>query len=161
MYTEQEWTEAKKTAVRREWTAILPGAVIVAAAIVIFIIGQNNRSENAWLLTALLTIVGVGFYLFWHGVYAKPMWIYAKHIQYMLHGRKRVTEGRFKSFTEEICDRDGLSVHAMMVNIGSADEDEDDRLFYFDAMKPEPKALLGKRVRVTSNDKMVAALEEI
>ena len=76
-----------------------------------------------------------------------------------MHGRKRVTTGVFKSFSEDVCDREGLECYAMMVNIGEKDDPEDDRLFYYDAYKPHPAFELGERITVESNDKMVSSIK--
>lgn len=42
-----------------------------------------------------------------------------------------------------------------MMNLGSG-EPEDDRLYYYDDEKPRPSMPIGSRVRVLSNDNMVA-----
>jgi len=47
----------------------------------------------------------------------------------------------------------------MMLNVGSTDDPEDDRLFYYDVHKPRPECALGTMVTVHSNDKMVASFE--
>lgn len=73
----------------------------------------------------------------------------------------RVTTGVFKSFSNDVSDRDGVQCHAMLINVGEKDEPEDDRLFYYDMHKPRPEIALGTHVTVRSNDRMVAAIEVI
>ena len=75
----------------------------------------------------------------------------------MLYGRKRETVGVLTRFSPELCERDGLWCHAMMVNLGSGEE-EDDRLFYYDDEKPAPQLPIGTRVRVESNGNMVSGI---
>lgn len=79
----------------------------------------------------------------------------------MLNGRMRETVGIFKSFDEQVHDKEGLLCHAMMLNIGEKDDQEDDRLFYFDDFLKKPEELIGKKVKVLSNDKMVSSIELI
>ena len=87
------------------------------------------------------------------------MRIYRKHLTYMLNGRMRVTTGVFKSFSEDVSDREGLDCYAMLINVGDKDDPEDDRLFYYDVHKPAPEMPLGTMITVHSNDKMVSAIE--
>ena len=89
----------------------------------------------------------------------RPALIYRKHLRYMLTGRKRTTTGIFKSFSEDVSDRDGLECHAMMINIGDKDDPEDDRLFYYDVYKERPSMPLGTLITVESNDKMVSGIQ--
>jgi len=91
-------------------------------------------------------------------VYVRPALIYRKHVRYMLHGRMRQTTGLFKSFSEDVSDREGLECHAMLLNIGEKDDPEDDRLFYYDSCKDRPAFAIGERVTVLSNDKMVSSM---
>ena len=142
---------------KRRWVAIIPGALLIAVAIAVFVAGQIGRSSTAWVWTVLLTVLGGGYLIFMFGVYVRPVAVYRYHVYYMLNGRQRETTGVFKSFAEEVSDRDGLLCHAMMVNVGDRDDPEDDRLFYFDTQKPRPAVSFGTRMTVWSNDKMVSA----
>ena len=160
LYTEHD-REVIRSMLRRRWlmTAI-PSALILIAAIVIFVMGRMERSDTLWMLTAALTVVGGGYFLFFYGVLVHPARIYRTHLGYMLEGRMRVTTGVYKSFSPETTDHDGLEAHAMLLNIGDKDDPEDDRLFYYDALKPAPAYPLGTRVTVKSNDKMVSSITE-
>ena len=158
MYTREDMKDIKQMLRKRWAVAAIPAVLVLAAAIAVFVYGQLNRSANLWKLTSVLTILGGGYFLFFYGVSVRPALIYRKHLTYMMDGRKRVTTGVFKSFSEDICDRDGLECHAMMVNIGEKDDPEDDRLFYYDAYKPRPAFELGERITVMSNDKMVSSI---
>lgn len=159
MYSQQDWDEIN-TMIRKRWiVTIVPAAVTLIAAVIVFVYGQLNRSDSLWMLTSALTLLGGGYFLFIYGVSVRPARIYRKHVQYMLAGRMRTTTGVFKAFSEDISDRDGLECHAMILNVGEKDDPEDDRLFYYDAYKPRPEMAFGQRVTVRSNDKMVSAIE--
>lgn len=159
MYTQEDYTCVNAMLHKRWWAAVLPAALLLIAAVGIFVYGQQQRSDELWKLTVALTLIGGSYFLFFYGVSVRPALIYRKHIGYMLTGRKRTTTGIFKSFSEDVSDREGLECHAMLLNIGDKDDPEDDRLFYYDIYKDRPAMPLGTRVTVESNDKMVASIK--
>ncbi|MEG0511186.1 MAG: hypothetical protein RR653_00545 [Clostridia bacterium] len=159
MYTQDEFSELKSKLARRWWIVSLPTAVALIAAIVLFVIGQNNRSEHMWMVTAALTVLSGGCFAFFYGVYVRPVRLYTRHVSYMLNGRKRETTGVFKTFADEMSDKEGIECYALLLNIGQTDAEEDDRLFYYDAHKPKPSFPLGTPVTVLSNDRMVADMQ--
>jgi len=132
---------------------------VLCAAIAIFVYGQLSRNEYLWMLTSALTILGGGYLLFFYGNSVRPALIYRRNLRYLLNGRKRVTTGIFKEFSEDVTDRDGMEVYAMLLNVGEKNDPEDDRLFYYDAYKPLPTMPIGTRVTVHSNDKLVSSME--
>ena len=158
MYTQEDWNDINKMLKKRWLFTAIPSVLVLAIAITVFVIGRLNRSDSMWMLTSLLTIIGGGYFLFFYGITVRPASLYRKHLTYMLNGRKRVTTGVFKAFSGDVCDRDGLECHAMLVNIGEKNDPEDDRLFYYDAYKPMPVFNLGERITVESNDKMVSSI---
>lgn len=158
MYTQEDWIDTNKMLKKRWAVTAIPAALVLIAAIVVFVVGRIHRSSSMWMLTSFLTILGGGYFLFFYGVSVRPARIYRRHLTFMMDGRKRVTTGVFKSFSEDLCDREGLECYAMMVNIGEKDDPEDDRLFYYDAYKPRPAFELGERITVESNDKMVSSI---
>ena len=159
MYTQQDWDDVQVMLKKRWLVTIVPSALVLAVAIAVFVYGRIQRSDTIWMITSALTILGGGFFVFFYGVYVRPARIYRRHLSYMLTGRMRETTGVFKSFSEDVSDREGLECHAMMLNIGEKDDPEDDRLFYYDAYKPRPEFTFGERVTVRSNDKMVSSIE--
>ena len=159
MYTHEDLQDIQMLLKKRWRMAVIPAVLILLAAVAIFVYGQLNRSDHLWKLTAALTILGGGYFLFVFGLYIRPARCYLVHVHYMLEGRKRTTTGVLKSFSEEISNRDGVECHAMMLNVGSTDDPEDDRLFYYDIHKPRPSCPVGTMVTVHSNDKMVASFE--
>lgn len=159
MYTAEDEALARRLWKKRLGIALAPLALGLAAGIALFIVGRMQRSDTLWMVTAALTVLGGGAFLFLFGVWAKPARDYLRHVGLMLRGRKRETVGILTRFSPELCERDGLWCHAMMVNLGSGEE-EDDRLLYYDAEKPAPAMPIGTRVRVESNDKMVCGIWE-
>jgi len=159
MYTQEDWTDINKMLKKRWAITAIPAALALIAAVAVFVVGRIHRSSSMWMLTSFLTILGGGYFLFFYGVSVRPASIYRRHLSFMLNGRKRVTTGVFKSFSEDVCDREGLECFAMLVNIGEKNDPEDDRLFYYDAYKPRPAFELGERITVESNDKMVSSIK--
>ena len=159
MYTAEDEALARRLWKKRLGIALVPLALGLAAGIALFIVGRIRRSDTLWMATAALTILGGGAFLFLFGVWAQPALDYRRHVERMLRGRKRETVGILTRLSPELCERDGLWCHAMMVNLGSGEE-EDDRLLYYDAEKPAPAMPIGTRVRVESNDKMVCGIWE-
>lgn len=159
MYSEQDWKEINALLKKRWLITLVPSGIALAAAIAIFVYGQLNRHEYLWMLTAFLTLLGGGYFLFFIGVYVRPALIYRRNLRYLLNGRKRVTTGIFKEFSEDVTDRDGMEVYAMLLNVGQKNDPEDDRLFYYDAYKPLPTLPIGSRVTVYSNDKLVSSMD--
>ena len=159
MYTREDEDQARRLWKKRLRLALVPMIVGLAAGTALFVVGQMRRSDTLWMATAALTVLGGGAFLFLFGVWAKPARDYLRHVGLMLRGRKRETVGILTRFSPELCERDGLWCHAMMINLGSGEE-EDDRLFYYDDEKPAPTMPIGTRVRVESNDKMVCGIWE-
>lgn len=161
MYTQDDMIQVNALLRKRWFTTVVPAAVLLVAAVAVFVAGQIAHSAHLWMLTSALTILGGAYFLFLYGVYVKPVKVYHTHVHYMLNGRMRETVGVFKAFAEESSDHGGLECHAMLVNVGENDNPEDDRLLYFDALKPRPTIATGTRVKVLSNDKMVSDIQMI
>ena len=161
LYTENEWNIIQKQLKNRKLVCMGSSGLILALAVAIFIYGQVSRSTTLWYVTMVLTIVGGSLLFFLYGIFVRPMRIYKTHVDYMLHGRKSTTTGILKSISADTYDKDGLSCYAIYINIGETDEPMDDRLFYWDALKPLPTQYLQKKVTITSNDKMIASFEKI
>lgn len=160
MYTRQEQQQAERQTRQRLMVTIIPAAVVFAAAIVLFVIGRLNRSEDMWKLTAALTLLAGVYAVFFAGVYVKPMRDYRNHINYMLDGRRRETTGYLIDFSENLSERNGVDCHAIMINVGEKDEREDDRLYYYDVKKLPVPFEMGTKVTVVSNDMMVAEIRQ-
>ncbi|MBE5802233.1 MAG: hypothetical protein E7319_08080 [Clostridiales bacterium] len=160
MYTREEQAVVAAKCRKRMLVTFIPAAIVLAAAIALFVWGQINRYDETWKITAALTILGGGYAIFMYGVYVKPMRNYRNHVNYMLDGRVRETAGVFKAFSDDVMEKHGVQCHPLMINVGEKDDGEDDRLFYYDVLKPAPEMPLGTRVVISSNDMMVAEIRE-
>lgn len=156
MYTEQELQTVCSMKKKRLWVALLPAALLFAAAIAVFVVGQLRRSDSLWKLTAALTLLGGVYALFLYGVYVKPVLFYQRHVDSMLHGRKHETVGVLKEFGDQLKSKNGVDCYPVTINIGEKNDGKDDRLYYFDAKKEWPNPPLGSRLTIISNDMMVA-----
>ena len=143
---------------QRSLVVWIPTAVLLALAILSFIGFRLRHDESGWIISALFTILGGGYCIFFYGVYLQPVRKYKKHLDYMLDGNKRETEGVLKEISDVVLDKEGLDCYSVMVNIGERDDPEDDRLFYLDVFKSISEFKIGDRVHIESNDRMIASI---
>lgn len=159
LYTQADREQTGKELGKRRRVVFLPSAFMLLVAIASFVWFRLHRDVSGWIWTALITVIGGAYFLFFYGVYLKPVKIYKTHIDYMLDGNKRETAGVLKEIGQEVIDHEGMDCRTLTVNIGEKNAPEDDRSFYLDALKPVPDLRLGSYVRVLSNNRMVAGLE--
>lgn len=159
LYSEIDRAQVTAEQKKRRMVVILPSALMLALAIASFVWFRLHRDASGWIWSALITIVGGSYFLFFYEVYLRPVSLYRKHVAYMLDGRKRESVGWLKSVDRTAQDKDGLDCLSFTVNVGEKDDPADDRLFYIDALKAFPDVPIGARVQVLSNDRMTASLE--
>lgn len=150
MYTEQDYADIQAQIKQRRMIMMIPGLLLLAGVIVSFVFRVK------WLTTALSLLLGAGW-IFFHGLLISPLTAYRRHLDEVLHGRTRTTTGAFKEMEETTVDRDGVKYYPMMLNVGSMDDPEDDRLFYYDANLPRPDWKTGDMLTVTAHDKSLGA----
>ena len=150
MYTEQDYADIQAQIKQRRMIMMIPGVLLLAGVIVSFVFRVK------WLTTALSLLLGAGW-IFFHGLLMSPLTAYRRHLDEVLHGRTRTTTGAFKEMEETTVDRDGVKYYPMMLNVGSMDDPEDDRLFYYDANLPRPDWKTGDMLTVTAHDKSLGA----
>ena len=160
MYTKEDMDCAAAIVGKRRLLTYIPSAALLLTAIAVFVIGRINRNDSAWIVTAVLTGLAGGYYLFFHGVYLKPALLYQLHVDYMLFGKLRETTGILKSFSTEVDERSGIECHKLLVNVGQKDDPEDDRQLYFDAAKSWPGFPIGTVLTMKSNDNLIADIQE-
>lgn len=159
LYTEADRSQAIAEQAKRRLIVFAPAALLLLAAIASFVWFRLQRDAGGWIWTALLTILAGGYFLFLYEVYLRPVSLYRRHVEYMLFGRLRETVGTLRSIEDTPCDQNGLDCHAVLVNTGETDDPKDNRLFYLHALKTLPGIVPGERVRLMSNDRMIAVLE--
>ena len=154
MYTEQDYQDICAQ-LKRRWTALLiPSLLLLAGVAVSF---AFRKKEITMALTALL---GIAF-IFCFFMFLSPVMAYCRHLDEVLHGKTRRTEGAFKEMEEKPVWREGVSYYPMTLNVGNMEEPGDDRLFYFDANLTRPDWQPGERIAVTAHDKAVGAWEKL
>lgn len=158
MYTQEDLRQTQAELIKRMWIAILPCVAMVVLAVGLFALGQQSRQEWGWQVACALSIVGGAHFLFFYGVYARPVCLYRQHLQYMLEGRKRETIGILQAVEQQPVDKEGLDFYTVIINVGERGDPEDERLLYYDVQLGQPAIAVGVRVRALSNDKVIAEL---
>ena len=143
---------------RRMLVVWIPTVLMLLLSIASFIGYRLQHNAGGWIVTGLLTILGGAYCIFFYGVYLRPMLKYKRHLDYMLDGLKRDITGTLKEVSDTAQDRDGIDCYTVMVNVGEKNDPEDDRLFYLDAYKSMAGFAVGDRIRVESNDRMIAGI---
>lgn len=148
MYTPQDYAEITAQKNKRLWLLLVPCALLLCALIYSLVIRLQ------WLTTVLTILLGMVF-IFCYCMFLAPVVAYQRHVEHALHGKVRQTTGGLKEIEETPVWRDGLEVIPLLININRMDNEEDDRLFYWDARRPLPEYILGQTVTLTSYDKLI------
>ena len=156
MYSEEELEQVRVLEKKRLCVAVIPAALTLAAAIGLFVYGQLIRNDQLWMVTTALSILSGCYFFFMYGLYVRPMHMYRVHIDTMLHGRRHEASGVLKSINEKISLKNEVECCSFILNVGEMDDEEDDRLFYYDVHKGKLDIPLGTRISIQSNDMMVA-----
>ena len=150
MYTEKDFTHATKQKKIRLALFFLMTAVF-AVSMFVFI---AMRSQALTIATAV-----VGFivsYFVWS--FKVSPWVkYDRHLKELKSGQKRETACEIMYFTDETRIMDGVEVHELIVTVGK--EEEDERLYYWDADKKRPDVKEGDKVSIVSYGNFVVELK--
>jgi hypothetical protein len=155
--TDREQVTAERT--KRLLVVLIPTVLMVLLSIASFVWYRLHRDTGGWFVTGMITVLAGVYFIFFQSVYLRPVSLYKRHVEAMLNGRKHELEGFLKSVDIQAQDHEELDCRTLVVNIGEKGLPEDDRLFYMDALKPMPEIALGTRVKVISNDRMVASIQ--
>lgn len=150
MYTEKDYQDILAQLKGRLTAIGIPAAVLLIGVIVSFIL------RIRYLTMGLSLVLGAGLIFCW-GLLLAPLFAYKKHLENVMHGRVRTATGAFKEMEEQAVIRDGVSFYPFMINVGNMQDEEDDRLFYYDANLPRPDWQPGETLTVTAHDKAVGA----
>ena len=159
LYTQDDRANAAAQLKKRRLIVFIPGIAVLLLAVASFVWYRLNRDTGGWVVTALITVVGGAYMLFFGGVYLRPIRLYKRHVDLMLDGRTHETVGILKAVDGQLQDKDGIDCYAFTLNTGTGNDPNDDRLFYIDAFKGLPEATQGEHIKVVSNDRMVVSLE--
>lgn len=153
MYTEQDLKDISRQLKRRIAALLLPALFLLGGVILTFI----RRNQTATILLFIILCFAV---IFVYGLLISPLVKYRKFLASILYGANRTTEGYFKNFVAEQSERDGVLFSSLFLNISNSDDEEDDRLFYWDARLPLPDFQKGDKLLITSQDKAVIRWEK-
>ena len=156
MYSQEDYTAIRRLLRKRWLIALIPATLLFLGACAVFVVYRLAHDTSGWIWSALLTFLAGTALWFLYNAYIRPVAAYRVHVNYMLKGPFRETEGFVSELEDTPCDKDGVTCRRLMVNIGDKADPEDDRLFYWDTLLGDFPCAVGDRVHVTSNDKMVA-----
>ena len=158
LYSQTDKDQVLRMRKRRILVVWIPTIAMLALSIVTMILFRRAHDVSGWVYSALQTIIGGSYFFFFYGVYLRPVLKYKQHLDYMLDGNKRKTQGILKEVSSDVLDHDGIDCYAVDINIGDRDDPEDDRSFYLDAYKSLDGFQPGDHVVIQSNDRMIAGV---
>ncbi|MGI6215614.1 MAG: hypothetical protein ACOYIT_07045 [Christensenellales bacterium] len=154
MYTQENLSDIESQLKRRLMACALPAAALLA----LFIYSLVIRVE--WL-SYFLSMLLCFYIIFAWGIFISPVRSYKKFIYNMLYLKNRNTQGHFKGFIDVPTKREGVLFTPFFINIGNMENEEDDRLFYYDSNLPLPDWQPGDKLSITSHDKSTVAWEKL
>ncbi len=155
MYTEEDFAAVKKQKTRRLLCLWIPLGVLSAVIVALAVI----RIPEVWV--SVLTILTGGSAIFAWGLFVSPVCAYYRHLDNVMHGRTHTVTGAFKEMDETPVERDGVEFYPMLINVGDLEDEEDDRLLYYDARLPRPDFVRGLMMTATVHDKAVGRIDLI
>lgn len=150
MYTAEDLLAVSRQKNKRLVILAIPCILLLAGTVASFII----RIE--WLTALLAVLLGIVLF-FCLDMFIYPLSRYEKHLSHALNGKTRQITGRLKELEETAVDKEGLRFYPVILNIGRMDNEEDDRLFYWDALLPRPNWQPSQQLTITSYDKRITA----
>ncbi len=154
MYDENDLSKAAAAAKRARILMLAPAGLLIALAIWTFVV------RIKWL-TILLTALAGCWMIFVYHMKLVPQRAYQEHIRSALRAPKKEAEGRYLRMEATPVERNNVMYYAFYLNVGEKLDPEDDRLFYYDALKPLPDWRDGDRLHVTSYDKFVSSCQVV
>lgn len=122
-------------------------ALIVAALIWRDPTQLNNPNEwPSQIAVMAITLVFGALLIFLWGMKMTPLMSYRRYLKDIFSGLTRDVQGIVVRIDEDTTFRDGVSFHAVIVNIGDVAEPEDERLLYWDSQLPRPDISPGEDV---------------
>lgn len=150
MYTTADLTAVTQQKNKRIALLAIPGALLLAGIVVSLIF----RME--WLTSLLSVVLGI-LLIFCLDMFILPLHRYEKHLTHALGGKTRQNTGWLKEMEENLVVKEGLPFYPVILNINKMENEEDDRLFYWDAHTPRPDWQPGQKLTLTSYDKRITA----
>lgn len=152
MYTEADFSNARKTMKNRIITAV----AVLLVAIALMVAGLIARNQT---LAQVPVIVGACVFYTLFVTQCLPWIRYNRFLKEMSSGRKREMECYYVDISDRVRIVDGVQIHDMNASVDEAGEDL--RLFYWDADKPMPSFEKGQRVKIKSYGNFVLEIQAI
>lgn len=150
MYTTADYAAVRQQKNKRIALLAIPCALLLAGIVVSFIV----RME--WLTSLLSVVLGIVL-MFCLDMFILPLHRYENHLAHALGGKTRQITGCLKEMEVNLVDKEGLPFYPVIININKMENEEDDRLFYWDAHTPRPDWQPGQKLTLTSYDKRITA----
>lgn len=150
MYTEKDFLHAGK----QKKIRVILFSILAAAFLAVMIVFTAMRIQPLSIASAV-----VGFmvsYFIW-SFKVNPWVKYDRHLREVRSGQKRETACEIMYFTDETRLVDGVEVHELIARVGK--EEEDERLYYWDADKERPDLKEGDKVSIVSYGNFVVELK--
>ena len=152
MYDDNDLNKAQEASKRAKILMLVPAGILLALAVWSFIV------RIKWLTIFLTALAGCWMIFIYH-MKRIPMRAYEEHVHSALRAPKKEAEGKYLRMEATPVERNNVMYYAFYLNVGDKQDPEDDRLFYYDAMKPLPDWKTGDRLHVISYDKFVSSFE--
>lgn len=150
VYTEKDFLHANK----QKKIRVALFAVLVLAFLVAMFVFNTMRIQPLSIATAVVGFI-VSYFIWSFKV--NPWVKYDKHLREVKSGQKRKTDCEIMYFTDETRMVDGVEVHELVARVGK--EEEDERLYYWDADKKRPDLKEGDKVSIVSYGNFVVELK--
>ena len=148
MYTQEHIISLSQQKKKRQLISV----VVLAVPLIVLVVSLFARLE--WLTILSSIVFFVLLILLWD-LFVGPVARYLRFVKDAVTGRGVSTQGRFKTWEEGLSSRKGVSYRSFLINVGDMAEEEDDRLYYFDANLPAPDWKHGDSLTVISSEKNV------
>ena len=155
MYCETDLQSIQMRIKKRRILILVPVLVLLILFVFIFVQHLNRNDSLLWLANVAALLIAA-ILIFCNGMFMAPLRAYRRFLKDALHGRTRELKGVFKSLDSTPCMRDNVAFYSLIISEGDLSNEEDERLFYFDVLKPFPNLAVGDAVTVVSTDKRVA-----
>lgn len=154
MYDKNDLSKARRSARNALLLMLLPAIPLLGGVVWSFIVRVK------WLTMLLSMLTGCWIVFIYHMVLV-PRRAYLEHIESAMGRSQKEFEGRYTRMEETPVERNNVMYYAFYLNVGEKQDPEDDRLFYYDALKPLPGWKAGDRLHISSYDKFVSSYQKL
>ena len=154
MYTQKDFDKAKRGMLLRM------GLTLCMVALVCVGCGLCMHYRIRWA-NALIAGAGMAAAAVYFTLKAMPWWRYFRLMRDIETGRSHEYDVRFLSFSSDVTLRDGVRMHALTAELMNAEDEDKERLYFWDDDKPAPALSVGQPVHIRTFGNYITALEPI